>query len=291
MKDKLIRAIDKDKSIRIFLVRNTEMLREAQKRHNTSPTVTAALGRTMAATSMMGAMLKEPNHKITVHFRGTGPLKNIMAVSDGTGDVKAFVSENQIEPKLRADGKLNVGELLVSGDITVIKDLGLKDPYIGKTQLVSGEIAEDLAQYFMNSEQQPSAVNLGVFIDGENEVSVSGGMIIQVLPDASIELIETLEACIFTMPPISEVLREDSLEEILDKYFDMFKFKKLAETDVNWKCDCSKERMESALISIGKEEIEKIIKEDEKAELNCHFCNTNYLFSKEELTKILKDLK
>lgn len=287
MKDRLIRAIDKDKQVRLFGVRNIEMLKEAQKKHDPSATVTAALGRVMAATSMMGAMLKSEKDRITVHFRGTGPVKTIMAVADGSGDVKAFVSDPQVELPIRGDGKLDVGGLLESGDVLVIKDLGLKDPYIGKTQLVSGEIAEDLAQYFMNSEQQPSAVNLGVFVGKDGDVLSSGGIIIQVMPDASLELIDSLEGAIFTMPPISELLAEMDFEEILETYFRHFGFQILDSKEVFWRCDCNRERMESALLSIGKEDLKEILQEDGKAELTCHFCNTSYQFSKEDLEQLL----
>lgn len=291
MEDRLIRGIDKEKQVRLFLIRNTHMLREMKTHHALSATVTAGAGRIMAAAAMMGHMLKSEQHKITLHFRGEGPVKNMMAVADTQGHVKAFAAEPQVELPLRPDGKLNVGGLLGQGELTVIKDLGLKDPYIGKTALVSGEIGEDLAYYFLNSEQQPSAVNLGVFVGKEGQVEASGGMILQVLPQASYETVEALEKAIYHMPPLSTLLQTMDFEEILAAFFDDFGFQIHGSILPSWRCDCSRERMSSALLSIGAKDLEEILNEDKKAEIVCHFCNRAYLFEEKDLRELLKEAK
>ncbi len=293
MKDYIIRAIDKDKSIRVFVANTTNMVNKARQIHNTTATTTAALGRLLTASSIMGVMLKEDNSKITLQIKSDGPVKSILAVANSKGIVKGYIQNPNVELPLRSDGKLNVGGAVgTEGKLVVIKDLGLKEPYIGQSNLVSGEIAEDIAQYFAISEQQPSAVALGVLVGKDFTVKSAGGFIVQVLPDISEENLTKLEGKIKSFNSVSRLIDEgNNLEDILYNLFGDFDIQIIDKTEVKLECDCSKERMEQALILLGEEEINKIIEEDEGAEISCRFCNTKYCFNKDELSKLLEYIK
>lgn len=287
MENYVIRAVA-EKNISVFLAITTNMVEEARQTHLTTPVATAALGRTITVAAMMGLMLKGEKNKISIQVKGNGPLKQILAVADSRGNVKGYVSDPTVDLPLRADNKLDVGRAVgKEGKIVVIKDLGLKEPYIGQLELVSGEIAEDIASYYAISEQQPSAVALGVVIDKDHSVKIAGGFIIQVLPDAEEVLIDRLENSIKSLPAITSIIEEGlDGEEILNKILEGFEFEILEKNEIRYDCDCSEERLEKALISVGRNELKEIIEKDGEAELTCHFCNTVYKFHKEHLEKL-----
>ncbi len=288
MKDYVIRALDKEKTIRMFIATTTNLVEKARKTHNTSAVCTAALGRTLTATGIMGFMLKGDKDKISMQIRGDGSIKTILAVSNSHGKVKGYVGNPLVELPTR-DGKLDVGKAVgKNGRIIVIKDLGLKEPYIGQSKLVSGEIAEDLTHYFAISDQQPSAVALGVLIEKDLSVRASGGYILQVLPNISEEALTKLENTLQNIEPVSQLIDKGyTPEDILDKVFGEFKMEVKEKLSISLECDCSKKRIEQALISLGEEELKNIIKEDGNAEVSCHFCNTKYQFDKEDILQIL----
>lgn len=289
MKDYLIRAIDKKGNIRVFVASTTNMVEKARKTHNTSPTATAALGRTLTVASMMGAMMKNPKDKLTLRINGGGPLGTILVVADNHGRVKGYVDHPYADLPSRKDGKLDVGGLVGNqGSVTVIIDYGLKEPYIGQANLVTGEIAEDLATYYAISEQQPSAVGLGVLVDKDISVKAAGGYIIQLLPNILEEDIDKIENALYKTEPVSTLIDMGlTPEEIMEKLLGEFEMEVLDKIEIDFQCDCSRERIEGVLISLGKEEIRAMIEEDGQGEVVCHFCNTKYNFSKEELEEIL----
>lgn len=293
MSDYVVRAIDKEKSIRIFVASTTNMVEMARRIHNTSPVATAALGRTLTATGMIGFMLKGDRDKVSVQIKGNGPLKTILAVANSKGEVKGYVGNPNVDIPLKENGKLDVGRAVGnSGKMIIIKDLGLKKPYIGQSNLISGEIAEDLTHYFASSEQQPSAVALGVLVDKDLSVRASGGYIIQVLPNISDDLLSKLEKTISSIESISSLIDKGyTPEEILEVAFGDFEMEVKEKLDIALKCDCSEDRIEGALISLGEKELKGIIEEDGEAEVSCHFCNTKYKFNKEQLCKILEKAK
>ncbi len=287
--DYMIRGIDKKGLIRFFVAVTTDTVEKAREIHNTAPVVSAALGRTLTACSIMGVMMKGEGESISLQIRGDGPIGNIVSVANPKGDVKGYVKNPDIDLPLKANGKLNVGGAVgKNGRITVVKDMGLKDPYIGQSDLVSGEIAEDVANYFFYSEQQPSAVNLGVMIDRDMTVKASGGYIVQPLPDAGEDDISRLEESIKRSEPISSLVNRGlTPEEIAETVFKGFELEILESIKVEYKCDCSREKIESALLSLDKKEIESMIEEDNGAEVVCYFCNSKYNFSKEDLETLI----
>lgn len=289
MKDYIIRAIDKKGTIRVFVASTTNLVEEARKIHNTMPTGTAALGRTLTAASIMGTMMKNEKESISIQFRGDGPIKNIAVVSNSKGEVKGYVGDPTVDLPLKSNGKLDVGGAVGrNGRVIVIKDFGLKDPYIGQSSIVSGEIAEDLTYYFANSEQQPSAVNLGVLVDRDLSVKAAGGYIVQLLPGTLDEDIDKLEECIKNSEPISTLIDKGlTPEEILENVFGKFNMNILDRKEVSFKCNCSRDKIETTLRSLGEKEIKSMIEEDGKAEVICHFCNEKYNFSKEDLKSLL----
>ncbi|WP_353092546.1 Hsp33 family molecular chaperone HslO [Tissierella praeacuta] len=291
MKDYLIRGMDKKGNIRIFVATTTNMVEKARNTHNTSPTATAALGRALTAAAMMGVMMKNDEDRLTLKISGDGPIGTIMMVANNKGVVKGYVDNPYADVPSREDGKLDVGRVVGSnGTLTTIMDLGLKDPHVGQANLVTGEIAEDLATYYALSEQQPSAVGLGVLVDKDISVKAAGGYIIQLLPDISDDDITKIEESIGKIPPVSSLIDKGlSPEDIMHELLKEFEMEILGKVDINYKCDCSREKIETVLRSIGKEEIKDMIEEDGKAEVVCHFCNTKYNFSKEELEKLMVD--
>lgn len=289
MKDYIIRAIDKKGTIRVFVASTTNLVEEARKIHNTMPTGTAALGRTLTAASIMGTMMKNEKESISIQFRGDGPIKNIAVVSNSKGEVKGYVGDPTVDLPLKSNGKLDVGGAVGSnGRVIVIKDFGLKDPYIGQSSIVSGEIAEDLTYYFANSEQQPSAVNLGVLVDRDLSVKAAGGYIVQLLPGTLDEDIDKLEESIKNSEPISTLIDKGlTPEEILENVFGKLNMNILDRKEVSFKCNCSRNKIETTLRSLGEKDIKSMIDEDGKAEVICHFCNEKYNFSKEDLKSLL----
>ncbi|MCC5909694.1 MAG: Hsp33 family molecular chaperone HslO [Clostridiaceae bacterium] len=292
MKNTVIRATAAENSIRVFVANTTNMVEKARKAHMASPVAMAALGRTLTATSIMGLMLKETEGKITVKINGNGELSPIVVVGNNKGHVKGYVGNPQVESTYYSPGKLNVGKAVgVDGDITVIKDLGLRDPYVGSSSLVSGEIAEDFASYFLKSEQQPSAVALGVLVERDYTIKASGGFIIQVLPDIDEDTLTKLEKKLTTMDPITTLMDKGMKEEdILNHILGDMNPQILDKYEVDFICDCSKERFERGLISIGKEDLTEIVEEDREAELVCHFCNRKYHFNEKQLRVLLDEI-
>ncbi|HLS53367.1 MAG TPA: Hsp33 family molecular chaperone HslO [Tissierellaceae bacterium] len=292
MTDYFIRGIDKSGRIRILVGTTTKMVEEARKIHQTSPTATAALGRALTAGALMGAMMKNQQDRLTLRIAGDGPAGNILVVARNDGKVKGEMTNPQADVPSRPDGKLDVGGLVGrNGTITTIMDLGLREPYIGQSQLVSGEIAEDLANYYYYSEQKPSAVSLGVLVDKDISVKAAGGYIIQLLPGISDQDIDKIERSLAKIQPVSSLVDNGlSPEEIMTELLQDFSMEVLERRDLSYECDCSRERIERGIISLGKEEIKSIIEEEGQAEVVCHFCNTKYQFSKEDLEKFLIDI-
>lgn len=283
-----------DGSIRVFAAVTTELVNEAQKIHHTYPVATAALGRTLTGAALMGAAgLKNEEDSITIQIKGDGPLSFIVAVTDAKSRVRGYVSNPYVDRPLNDKGKLDVGGAVGNGYLSVIRDLGLKEPYIGQVPLVSGEIAEDITAYYASSEQVPTAMGLGVLVDTDNSVLAAGGFLLQLMPGATDEDAKKLENILNDLPPITTLINEGmSCEDIIFRVtegFDMM-IENNSETPV-YECKCSKERMEKALISIGKEELSAIIEEQGKAELACQFCDNKYEFSRQELEELLKQTK
>lgn len=290
MKNKLVKALSENKEVRLFLIDSTEMVENARKLYEMSPVSIAALGRTITAASMLGKTLKNDNDKLTLRINGSNEIKSIVAVSDSIGNVKGYISNPYVETKINSIGKLDVGNAVGnSGEIYIIRDYGMKKPYVGSAKLVSGEIAEDLANYFMYSEQQPTVFSLGVLVNKEGKIQSAGGLLIQTLPNVSDETITLIEEAMSNLKPISTIIdSEKNLEKVINENFSKLNFKITDVSEVNLLCDCSKERMKKALISLGEKEINDMIKEDKGADIHCHFCNTHYKFTEEELKNIIK---
>ena len=293
MSDQLVRAISKDGYVKAVAVSTRELTERARQIHKTLPVATAALGRTLAAASMMGNALKGEGASLTLQIKGDGPLGTILAVSDNEGNVRGTVDNPQVDLPLRADGKLDVGSAVgFDGTLTVIRDLNMKEPYVGSVGLLGGEIAEDLAAYFVESEQIPTACGLGVLVDRDQSVLVSGGYIIQLLPGASEDIITMVEGGIYAAGPVTELLKEDSdPESLLRRVMSDFDLEILEKSPVEYRCFCSRERMERALISLGPEELGAMIEEQGDVTLTCQFCDNAQKFTKEELEQILEDMK
>ena len=289
MNDYMIRATAADGQIRAFAATTRDMVENAKNAHNTSPVATAALGRLMTAAAMMGADLKGEKDLLTLRIEGSGPLGGLLVTANGHGDVKGYAFHPEVMLPPNAQGKLDVGGSLDLGVLSVIKDIGLKEPYVGQTQLVTGEIAEDLTYYFATSEQVPSSVALGVLMNKDNTVRQAGGFIIQLLPGASDEIIDKLEAKLSGISSITALLNAGkTLEEILTDILGEFGLEILSKMPVQFRCDCDRSRVEKAIISIGKKEIQDMINEGREIEVNCQFCNKHYKFSVDELEDMLK---
>ena len=341
--NKALIAIDRSKSFRVYLTISTDLVQEAAKIHDTTPLASAGLGRVLTAAGLMGIMLKDDDNKLTLHFKGDGPARQILATAYGDGRVKGYISNPYVDLPLNDQGKLDVGGSLGVGDLTVIKDLGLKEPYTGTIALVDGEIADDMTAYFYISEQQNSSVALGVKVERDLSIGAAGGMIIQMLPDVQEGAVDALEKMIGAMPPLTtlisglsgssdpeidrpaeaasaddseqpagetlqaddsgqpagETLQADAenqaaserlaalLQEIFKDVPEEYQPEILAEREIRWECDCSRERIESALLTIGRRDLTEIIEEDGEAELQCQFCCKKYHFNKDELVAIL----
>ncbi len=290
MKDYLVKALGYNGQVRAYAVSTTETVAEAQRRHYTWPTASAALGRAMTAGVMMGAMLKG-EEKLTIKVEGGGPIGTILVDSNAKGEVRGYVTNPQTHFDLNEHGKLDVRRAVgTDGMLTVVKDIGLKDYFTGQTPIVSGELGDDFTYYFVTSEQVPSSVGVGVLVNPDNTIKAAGGFILQLMPGTEEETIAAIEERLQTITPISKMIEsgmtpEDILAELLGK--DNVQI--LETMPVSFQCQCSRERIESALISLGSKEIRNIIEEEGKAEANCHFCNEKYQFSKEELEQLEKD--
>ncbi|WP_042276156.1 Hsp33 family molecular chaperone HslO [[Clostridium] dakarense] len=291
MKDYVIRATAADGQIRAFVATTRNMVEEARALHETTKVATAALGRTLTATSMMGLMMKNKGDKLSVIIKGGGPIGTILATSDVEGTVKGYVSNPKVEVPDYENGKLNVAAAVgTSGVVKVIKDLGLREPYNGAYPLVSGEIAEDFTYYFTVSEQTPSVVALGV-LTTEYEVEHAGGLIVQLMPDAEEETISRLEENVSRLQSITNMMQDGNTpEDILNIVLDGLNPRILDTCDVKFECECSKERVQGALISIGKTALSEIVEEDKQAEVGCQFCNRKYKYTEEELLEILENM-
>ena len=288
MADEIIKFLAYDGKISVVCANTTKLVEKARQTHDLSPVVTAAFGRLLTITAIMGNEMKNEKDKLTIQLKGNGQIGTMLTVSNNYPKVKGYVSNPYVDLPLNEFEKLDVAKAVgYEGYINVIKDIGLKEPYIGISPLVSGEIAEDFANYFVNSEQRNSAVALGVLVD-KNGVKSAGGYLINPMPDATEEEISKVEQSIFKAGAMSKMLDEKlTLEEIAKKITGDENIKIIKNNITpKYECDCSKKHMEEALIAIGKEELEKIINEDEKAELMCHFCNKKYQFSKDELLEI-----
>ena len=293
MSDRLVRAISKDGYVKAVAVSTRDLTERARQIHKTTPVATAALGRTLAAASMMGNALKGEGASLTLQIKGDGPLGKILTVSDNQGNVRGLVENPFVDIPLRADGKLDVGSAVgMIGNLTVIRDLNMKEPYVGSVDLLGGEIAEDLAAYFVESEQIPTACGLGVLVDRDQSVLTAGGYLIQLLPGASEDIITMVEGGIMAAGPVTGLLQEDSdPESLLRRVMSDFELEILESTPIEYRCYCSRERMEKALISMGVEEMEALIEEQGHAELACHFCDNVQNFSREELEALLASMK
>lgn len=290
MKDKIIIATAKDGMVRIIAGVTTELVNEASEIHNCSPVAAAAFGRMLTAGSLLGSTLKSEKEVMTLKVNGNGEAKGITVTTYEGGKVKGFIGNPEVNLPLKENGKLDVsGYVGKEGEFIVIKDLGLKDPYVGQVPLVSGEIAEDLAYYFTMSEQTPSAVSLGVLVDKDNSIKAAGGFIIQMLPDADELLADMITYRLEEVPAITTMLAEGkTLEDIIEDIFEGMDLKILEETIPSYTCNCSREKVEKVLISIGKKDLTEIYEEGKEEELKCHFCNTSYKFTKDEIGELLK---
>lgn len=287
MKDYIVRATAADGQVRAFAATTRTMVEEARQAHETSPIATAALGRLLTGAAMMGIMMKGEKDVLTINVRGDGPMQGVTVTADSKGNVKGYVINPDVMLPPNAKGKLDVGGAVGTGFLNVIKDIGLKEPYVGRIELVSGEIAEDLTYYYVVSEQTPSSVGLGVLMSKENTVEQAGGFIIQLMPGASEEVISKIEGKLSIISSVTSLLSEGlSPESILELLLGDLGMEIMDKVPAKFYCNCSKEHVEKVLISIGKEELQDMINENNPVELKCQFCNEKYEFSVEELKKI-----
>lgn len=292
MNDYIIRATAANDQIRAFAAVTTEMVETAREHHNTSPVATAALGRLLTAGAMMGSMMKGEKDVLTLQIKAGGPLQGITVTADSQGNVKGYVGNPDVCIPANSKGKLDVAGAVGPGFLTVIKDMGLKEPYSGQVMLQTCEIAEDLTYYFATSEQVPSAVGLGVLMNKNNTVRQAGGFIVQLMPFAEEEVISRLEQNVQKINSVTNLLEEGHTpESLLEKVLEGFDVQINEKMGTRFCCNCSKERVAKALISIGRKELNEMIQEGKPIEMNCHFCNTNYNFTVEELKEILRRCK
>lgn len=292
MNDYIIRATAANDQIRAFAAVTTQMVETAREHHNTSPVATAALGRLLTAGAMMGSMMKGEKDVLTLQIKAGGPLQEITVTADSQGNVKGYVGNPDVCIPANSKGKLDVAGAVGPGFLNVIKDMGLKEPYSGQVMLQTCEIAEDLTYYFATSEQVPSAVGLGVLMNKNNTVRQAGGFIVQLMPFAEEEVISRLEQNVQKINSVTSLLEEGHTpESLLEKVLEGFDMQINEKTDTRFHCNCTRERVEKALISIGRKELNEMIQEGKPIEMNCHFCNTNYTFTVEEMKEILRKCK
>lgn len=291
MKDYLVKALAFDGEVRAYSVRTTNTVSEAQRRHDTWRSASAALGRSLTAGTMMGAMLKG-DQKLTIKVEGNGPIGPILVDAHANGDVRGYVTNPHVDFEGTEQGKLRVYQAVgTEGFVTVIKDIGMREPFIGQSPIVSGELGEDFTYYFAVSEQTPSSVGVGVLVNGDDSILAAGGFILQIMPGAQEETISFIEERLQKIPPVSTLIEQGlSPEELLYAVLGEDKVKVLETMDVQFNCTCSRERIESVLISLGKTELEQVREEEEETEVHCHFCNERYKFSKEDITNLIENL-
>lgn len=292
MADRIVRAISTDGMVQAAAICSRDLTERARQIHKTLPVATAALGRTLAAASMMGNALKSDGASLTLQFKGGGPLGTVLAVSDNEGNVRGYVTNPHVDIPLRKDGKLDVGTAVGhEGTLTVIKDLHMKEPYVGTIDLLGGEIAEDVAGYFVESEQIPTACALGVLVDRDQSVKAAGGYLIQLMPGAAEETIAKVEGGIMAAGAVSAILeKNDDPEAMLRTVMSDFDLKILETCPVEYRCYCSRERVERALISLGRTELEQMLSEQGGCQLTCQFCDAVYEFTAEDIQRLLKNL-
>ncbi|MCL6573688.1 MAG: Hsp33 family molecular chaperone HslO [Bacillus sp. (in: Bacteria)] len=292
MKDYLVKALAYDGNIRAYAVRTTETVSEAQRRHQTWRTASAALGRTLTAGVMMGAMLKGED-KLTIKINGGGPIGQIVVDSNAKGEVRGYVDNPEVDFESTEHGKLDVRRAVgTDGMLAVVKDVGLRNFFTGQVPLVSGELGEDFTYYFATSEQVPSSVGVGVLVNPDDTISAAGGFIFQLMPDTSEEIISKIEERLKTITPISQLIEQGlTPEELLEELFGKGQVNILETMPVQFQCNCSKERFANALVGLGAAEINEMIEEDGQAEAHCHFCNEKYLYTAGELEELKKEAK
>ena len=293
MNDCIVRAISKDGFVKAAAVSTRALTERARSIHHTSPVATAALGRALAGVSMIGNALKGEGESVTLQIKGNGPLGTVLTVSDAEGNVRGYVGDASVELPLRPDGKLDVGGAVGhEGTLTVIKDLGLKQPFVGTIDLLGGEIAEDIAAYFVESEQIPTACGLGVLVDRDHSVLASGGYLIQLLPGASEDTVARVEGGIYAAPSVTTLLRDDpDPAHLLQTVMSDFELEILETAPIEYRCNCSHERTGRALLSLGSRELEDILREQGQAELTCQFCDRVHRFTGDELRAMIAGLK
>ena len=288
MSDYMVRATAANAMVRLFVCSSKELVEEARNIHNTSPVVTAALGRLLTAGTMMGSMLKGEKDLLTIQIKSGGPIGGLTVTATPNGEVKGYPVCSDVDIPLKENGKLDVGAGMGLGVMNVIKDMGLKEPYVGQTVLQTGEIGDDLTYYFATSEQTPASVGVGVLVDRDYSVKQAGGFIVQLMPFATDEVIEALEKNLSSIKSVTSMFEEGlTVEEIVAKIFADMEYEILDKMHIGYHCNCSKEKVTKAIISIGKKEIQEMIDDNKPIEVNCHFCNTNYVFSVEELKQML----
>lgn len=289
MEDYMVRATAADAQIRAFACTAREMVEKARQIHNTSPIITAALGRLLSAGAMMGSMLKGDKELLTLQIKGDGPVQGLIVTADSLGNVKGYPEVPDVILPANAQGKFDVAGAVGKGYLSVIKDMGLKEPYVGQTELQTGEIAEDLTYYFATSEQVPSSVGLGVLMNRDNTVCQAGGFIIQLMPFAEDEVIEKLEKNLQKISSVTSILKEGNTpEQMLEILLEGLNPEVLDKMPIAFSCNCGRQKIEKVLISLGAEEIQDMIEDGKEIEVNCHFCNAQYKFSVEELKTILQ---
>ena len=286
--DRILRAATDDGMVKLSAVMSTDLTERARQIHGLSPTAAAALGRALSGASMLGDMMKEEDSSLTLRISGGGPIGNIVVVSDEEGCVRGYVSHPEADLPLKANGHLDVGGIVgKAGSLTVSRDIGLKTPYVGSTALVSGEIAEDLTAYLVESEQVPSACGLGVLVGTGGSVRAAGGFIVQLMPGASEELITKLEDNITFMDQLTVILDEDGLEEVVRQVLKDLPYEMLGEHPVSYRCYCSRERVSEALSSISPDDLKEMAESGEETEVCCQFCDRKYVFAPEELKALI----
>ncbi len=290
MTDKIIRATAGEGSVKMAVISARDMVQRAREIHGCSPVAAAALGRTLCAASLLGEAMKEENASLTIRIQGGGPIGGVVAVSDHEGYTRGYVGDPTVELPLRSDGKLDVGGAVGrDGLLTVSRDIGLREPYIGSVELVSGEIAEDVTAYLLSSDQVPSACGLGVLVDADRSIKAAGGFLVQLMPGAPEETIAKLEENIFLMDQLTTILGEDGPEELFRQVLKGFDWHVAAEAPVGYRCACSRERVDEALSVIDEEELREMIAEGREHEVRCQFCDKIYTITPADLRKLLDE--
>lgn len=293
MKDILVSALSKNQEVRVYAIRSTDLVEEARNIHCLSPISGAALGRALSASLIMGTLLKDDGASVTLQFRGDGPLRSIVAISDTSGTCRGYVGNPEVVLyEANATGHLPVGKALGRGSLTVIKDLHMKEPYISTTQLVSGEIAEDLTYYFASSEQTPTSVGLGVYFGPDMKVVAAGGFLLQLLPGAKEKTIAMLEENLKKIPSVTDLLRKnDDPKVFFEACFGEMEYEILQEKEVFYRCNCSKEKTERALLSLGEQGLQELIADEKETKIHCEFCQKDYIFPKKRLVELQESLR